>query len=342
MKNNKISIIVPIFNSEKYLRNAIISVLNQTYINWELLLIDDESSDDSLSISEYYSNIDKRIKCIKLFHSGIPGVVRNRGIEEATGDFLFFLDSDDYLDKNTLEDLYYNFCNIKVDLVICNFRKVQNDVVIERNDNIINEDKFFNYEAIRSYALSVLDQQNKNTLFNFCWGKLYCTDIIKKNNILFNTKLYTFEDIEFNFNYLKYVNTLFYTKDTLYNYRIHQNFESVTFNTDFNKFFNFITSLELIKPFFKSFVSESVLDQKIGNAIVSMTIIQLIRSNIKISNKEISQFYDMVLQNKILRKNLKFYTPSKGESIFIPFLISLKLKKILILLIKYKAKKRYK
>lgn len=95
----KISVIVPVYNAEEYLKNCIMSVVRQTYGNWELILVDDGSSDGSLSIADLAAEKDERIRVIHQKNAG-PGAARNRGIKEASGDYVVFLDSDDYIDKN--------------------------------------------------------------------------------------------------------------------------------------------------------------------------------------------------------------------------------------------------
>lgn len=95
----KLSVIVPVYNSEKYLENCILSVINQTYENWELILVDDGSVDNSLSIIDKYASKDNRFISIHQSNTG-PGIARNNGIQIATGDYIIFLDSDDYIDKD--------------------------------------------------------------------------------------------------------------------------------------------------------------------------------------------------------------------------------------------------
>ena len=98
----KITVIVPVYNTEKYIRECINSILNQTYRNIELILIDDESKDNSYSICQEYENIDNRIILLQQKNSG-AGVARNQGMEIASGDYIMFVDSDDVIDKKTLE-----------------------------------------------------------------------------------------------------------------------------------------------------------------------------------------------------------------------------------------------
>ncbi|MBI9042225.1 glycosyltransferase family 2 protein [Lutibacter sp.] len=102
MNDPLVSIITPNFNADKYISRSIESVLQQTYKNWELLIIDDGSTDNSVEIIEKFSAEDARIKLIKLSINSGPAICRNTGIEKASGSFIAFLDSDDYWDENKL------------------------------------------------------------------------------------------------------------------------------------------------------------------------------------------------------------------------------------------------
>lgn len=103
-----VSIITPSYNSEKFIKETIESVLNQTYMNWELLIVDDCSTDESPKIIKEYSKIDSRIKYLRNEKNGGPAISRNRGLDIAKGEYIAFLDSDDFWDKYKLE-LQINF-----------------------------------------------------------------------------------------------------------------------------------------------------------------------------------------------------------------------------------------
>ena len=99
---HKISIIVPIYNTEKYLGNCLNSIINQTYKNLEIILINDGSTDNSLSICNNYKNKDNRIKIVNKTHTGVSDT-RNIGIKNATGEYIGFVDSDDYIEQDLLK-----------------------------------------------------------------------------------------------------------------------------------------------------------------------------------------------------------------------------------------------
>lgn len=102
MYNDLVSIIVPVYNSEKFLEEAIKSILEQTYKNWELILINDASTDESINIIKKFAKEDKRITYIELEKNSGTAVARNKGIEKATGKYIAFLDSDDWWEKEKL------------------------------------------------------------------------------------------------------------------------------------------------------------------------------------------------------------------------------------------------
>lgn len=117
-----ISIIVPVYNVEKYLEKCINSILGQTYENLELILINDGSNDGSEAICQKYINLDKRIKFITQENYGVS-VARNRGLEIARGSYLLFVDSDDWLERNACQVLVETINKFKVDVVIFEMQK---------------------------------------------------------------------------------------------------------------------------------------------------------------------------------------------------------------------------
>ena len=166
-----ISIIVPIYNAEKYINKCVDSLLNQTKKEIELILINDGPTDKTHDILKKYK--DKRIKYFKNKNQGI-GKTRNFGIEKATGKYIMFVDSDDYLKDNALEELYDKAEETKADLVICDFYKVYDDGHQEK----------INLPSFKDGKLK--DMPNILLDINLSpWNKLYKAKLIKDNNIKF-------------------------------------------------------------------------------------------------------------------------------------------------------------
>ena len=202
-----ISIIVPVYNAEKTIKKCIDSILIQTYTNFELILINDGSKDNSLNILKKYENLDKRVIVISQENSGVS-VTRNNGISVAKGDYIAFVDSDDYIAENALEILANEIeKNNKLDIVISGFYIVKNDTY--KYLNTILENKIFNN----------LDFLLNEKLFKFIstpWGKIYKREIIKDNNIKFDKNLSLGEDTIFVLEYLKYIKNVKFINEGLF------------------------------------------------------------------------------------------------------------------------------
>ena len=118
MMKRKYSVIVPVYNVEKYINECLSSLINQTYKNIEIVVINDGSSDNSLSLIEEYSRIDDRIRVIDQKNMGL-GYTRNVGIDNAVGDYILFVDSDDYISLNTCEEIEAVLSyNNEVDIIV--------------------------------------------------------------------------------------------------------------------------------------------------------------------------------------------------------------------------------
>lgn len=207
----KISIIMPIYNSEKTLNNTISSVMNQSFKDFELILINDGSTDESELICKEFTTKYNNIIYKKIKNNGVSNA-RNVGIEIATGDYVSFIDSDDTYEKDTLENLY-NAINIdKADLVIAGYKRINitnNKIVVKSIENNTYSKKEFN---------KIIEKSQSNNLFNQLWNKIYKLEIIKHNKILFDTSLSLGEDYKFNLEYIKSINYIVSSDKIVYNY----------------------------------------------------------------------------------------------------------------------------
>lgn len=207
----KVSLIVPIYNSSKYLKKCINSLLNQTLKDIEIILINDGSKDESDKIIKEYK--DKRIKYISKENEGI-GKTRNRGIKEATGEYIAFVDSDDYLNEQFCEHMYNKAHQDNCDLVICDFYEVRGN---------LQEIRF------KDFADTSL-KDNPNIINNINLGpcnKLYSLDMLKKNKIYFEENL-KYEDAPFVIKAIKNAKKIGKVNKYLTYYVIHENSETTT------------------------------------------------------------------------------------------------------------------
>lgn len=164
--NKQISIIVPIYNVEKYLRRCIDAILNQTISNLEIILVDDGSPDLCPQICDEYAKRDNRIVVIHQENGGLSAA-RNAGIKAAKGEYIGFVDSDDYISPNMYELLYDNIEHYDADIAICNFEYVDD------NGNALNRPSPMKTEVLTNkQALRKLEEK-RWTYYVTAWNKLY-------------------------------------------------------------------------------------------------------------------------------------------------------------------------
>lgn len=341
-----VSIIVPVYNSEQYLLQCIESAINQSYKNIEIILINDGSTDKGCEICDEYALKDNRIKVIHTQNSG-PASARNTGINYSRGEFMFFLDSDDCIENNAISLLMRSYDRTDADIIVGDFRKVNDDNPDSGHNRVFPDSKLLTKQDIIDYTRCYLKKPNRFPLFTQSWGRLFKTSIIKGNNIYFNTDLRTFEDVAFDFDYLKYTSKLFFRKGALYNHMVHDNYASATMKICDNPkvLFGYTQALANAKDFLKNYCSDADIRKEVGHAYVCYTIIQLVRTCGQINNsnkKKIYEFISKIINGSEIRGNLQFYSPSRGDSRILPILMKLKLVWPIIWVSEYKAHKRYK
>lgn len=200
------SVIVPVYNVENQLEECIESILGQTFIDFELILVNDGSTDNSGMICDKYAQVDNRIVVIHKENGGVSSA-RNTGIDMAKGEYISFVDSDDYVEKNYLEELY----NPDVDMVLCNIKfiniKYGNHYILQnKNNNIFNIDS------------KVIEELINNRYISTVYSKSYKKSIIDLNNIRFNTEISLGEDTMFVADYLVSIKNLYISDIVVYNY----------------------------------------------------------------------------------------------------------------------------
>lgn len=196
MNSPMVSVIVPVYNSEKYLSRCIESILNQTYDNIELILINDGSNDQSGKICDQYANKYNHIIVIHKKNSGVSDS-RNEGIKISSGEYLQFVDSDDYIDENMIELLIRAIKQDDSDLIICGYKRKGSIMGI--TEISFNQSRTFSYNQF----IKIFDNLYLKYLINPPWNKLYKAKIIKDNRIYFDSYFDLGEDLLFNIEVIK-------------------------------------------------------------------------------------------------------------------------------------------
>lgn len=186
-----ISVIIPIHNAEKYLRECINSIIEQTYKNLEIILVDDDSTDQSGAICDDYRSYDSRIRVIHKKESAEGGAgARNHGINVSTGALLYFMDSDDYVEKDMLRQMYDKLCEENSQCVVCSFHYIGEDCkeLPWRTPQLTNYSVMTGHDAAKTF-LTTMDIEG------FSWNKLFRREIFDRNNIQFDQALNSFVDM---------------------------------------------------------------------------------------------------------------------------------------------------
>ena len=210
----KLSIIVPVYNVEKYLPKCLESLIKQTLKDIEIICVNDGSIDNSLAILKEFASKDSRIRIIDNQHQGVAKT-RNTGIEQSTGEYIGFVDSDDYIDIDFFEKLYNSATKSNSDIAIASILKHKNFF------NIYNA-KYTKEET----AITIQDKiklcEDKKHFFFYAWNKIYHSGFIKENNIKFSEGQ-IYEDVMFAIKALYYSNKIISVYGTKYHYIEHEN-----------------------------------------------------------------------------------------------------------------------
>ncbi|EHO77595.1 hypothetical protein HMPREF9942_01323 [Fusobacterium animalis F0419] len=311
-----ISVVVPIYNAERFLSICIESILNQTFKNFELLLINDGSKDSSLDICNKY--LEKFPDKIKIFNNKNMGcsATRNFGIEKSQGKYLLFIDSDDWIEKDMLEKMYQK---ILVD---------NSDVVIS---GVIREDVVSNTALIQNPAFEKNPYfwLTENNLIPYIWNKLYRKSLILNNNILFPINIRLSEDMVFNIKTLLQAKKITVLPKAFYHYIIHGD--------------NTVLNIEKRKDIFLALDSiyEYLLEKKLDNDVelfnklkelseihIKSAFLKLLYSK---DRKEFKKYFSIFLKNTKKIKFLNFISRFKvyKRAFFVYLIYQFNLKKII-------------
>ena len=217
--NYKVSVVMPIYNADDYIRPAIETVLNQTLTDFEFICVDDGSTDKSLQIVKEYANKDERIKVIEMNHVGIS-TARNKGFLKTEGEYVIFLDADDFYESTLLEKLYNVAKEQELDIVATGFDLYDNKKARfikspeEEHGNIFAHGTVASKKEYPDFILQ--------STTGYVWNKLFRTEFLKEKEILFAPELYVFEDVYFVCCALSLADRVARVYDVLVHHRIYQ------------------------------------------------------------------------------------------------------------------------
>lgn len=293
----KISIVIPVYNVEKYLRQCLDSVISQTFTDFECICVNDGSMDNSLLILQEYSYKDNRFKIISLQNKGVS-YARNIGMKYSIGEYITFVDSDDWIQNDYLQILYKSIIENNKDVVVAHYKyyfEKNNTFRTGNNKNILKK----LYEKMRKdqnladikYILSFVDS-SCNT-----WNKLYKKSVIQNNNICFFEDLFCSEDYVFNVLFFLVSRKIVFIENELYVYR--KQIVSLTSSNEFVRIQNFKGSCLLISYFNK----HNKLNRIFQNFLISNFVYHLGKLSKNVSKKQYIEMFILASHTIRLLKN---------------------------------------
>lgn len=220
----KVSIIVPVYNVEKYFKRCMNSLLKQTIEEIEIILVNDGSPDNCPIMCDEYAEIDPRVKVIHKKNAGL-GFARNSGIEVAAGEYIAFVDSDDYVDTNMYQTLYNYAAKSNYDVVYCGLRREHGNGFINRSEVLEPTEYTGNQinEVILDFIASKPDVTIERKYEMSVWHSIYSADIIRRNGLSFlSEREVGSEDLPFQLDVLEHSNKILFIPDVFYTYCLNE------------------------------------------------------------------------------------------------------------------------
>lgn len=295
MDSIKISIIVPMYNAEKTIETCVKSLVEQTYKNIEIIVVDDGSTDNSLKKIKAFSD---KVKIIKKENGGVSSA-RNYGINNASGEYIAFCDSDDTYELNAIENLVSK--GNQSDFIVGSVRKIfANRVENELVDSVCALDN----DEIAACIVTL----TRNFMINQMWGKLFRKNIIKENSVYFEESMSCGEDLDFVCRYCQCIKSLTFISDITYNYYLMEGSSSLS-----QKFYpNILVLIEQsnkeLAKLYKYWKIEND-GELTGRYIADLwnAINQINNNNCELSAKGKVKYIDGIIKSEIYKRNLKLY-----------------------------------
>ena len=228
----KISVIIPVYNIQDYIKECVESVLHQTEDNIQIILVDDGSTDDSGKICDTFVH-NENVSVIHKMNGGLSSA-RNVGLKVATGDYIFFLDGDDWIEADAIERLYDLAVQYDVDFVRFRLKDEKGNTVSLGKDDLLHEGLYTNEVIVRElYPYLICTQDLDLGVVIGVWRSLYKRSFLLENNFWFEDKVKYSEDILFSPILMTKVNRFYYTEEGIfYHYRVNQSSISKSFRKD--------------------------------------------------------------------------------------------------------------
>jgi glycosyltransferase involved in cell wall biosynthesis len=292
-----ISVIVPVYNSEVFLEKCLSSLINQRYKNLEIIVINDGSSDRSLEIIEGFANRDERVMLVSQENRG-QSHARNVGIRKATGDYLIFVDSDDWLDSTFIEKLHSKIVEENVDIVVCahkvhNINKVREIKINSTINSCLSSEMAFKYLL-------------ENKISHVCWAKMYRSHIVKDCGYFFPEGK-TNEDLLIVSIWIHSSSSVYILNECLYN---HNDRDGSITNSFTEKFTDLLDILDMLYEYLVDKEAYNSFEREFRSKYQNL-VLYLVNYGVRYNNKK---FINNVLKKSKIRIadfNLRYFPKQK-------------------------------
>lgn len=284
-KQIKVSVIMPIYNADEYLRPALDSVIDQTLREIEIICVDDGSTDGSLEILKEYQNKDDRIRIVTETNAG-PALARNNGIRRARGEYISFLDADDFIELDMLEQLYNEAKANDLDIVITNY-DVYNSQKAEFSKAIVEENEDI-YKGVSVTSKNDHPDEIFTSTNGSAWNKLYKTSFIMEKKLSFLTEVKTYEDVYFVLTSLSLAERVGKVHKVLLHHRVHS---EQTRTRHFRKYFGQIPEIYVET---KKFLTANGMFAPLSHAFVNISASRCFKIYNLLGNESKGVFWDQL------------------------------------------------
>lgn len=323
-EKSRVSIIIPCYNAEKHIEKCIKSIINQTYKNIEIIAIDDGSQDNTLEILNKFKEKDKRINVISKKNTGVSDT-RNIGIEKSTGNYIMFVDADDFLEEDAVEKLYNTIINNKVNIVRGMYRRISEKRISDEND-ILKYNNANNYEIIKSIL--------NGDILCYVWLLMIKKEILQKYNIKFDKNLKIMEDTLFYINIIEKEN-IYFLNEVIYNYV--QNEESATGNVN-KTLETYKNMLKAENKIINSLRENNMWKNELNNIVIKKILVNGICNNTwnlykAKDKKQLKKFIEYINEQKEIKENIiktDLKNVRRDKKIIINLIINKKIKRLLL------------
>lgn len=326
-----ISIIIPTYNSAKYIGRCMDSVLKQNYKQLEIIIVDDNSTDETVEICSAYRKKDSRISIYLSDKTGVSAA-RNKGIEKSKGKYIQFVDSDDSVKENITMELYKNIATSQSDIAICGYEYVGSKTELHHFNDCLMD--------METMLTQYLSRSRYEGLFNYVWNKLYRSEVIKGNGVFFDESITLAEDAIFNMDVFQFCQKYCCISDVLYQHFDNDN----SLEKQEKEIEDLHTTYMNICDKYKNIYRKNGLDKKykelIGNKYLYYVIVLLDTVCKEKDKKTQNAYVNELLGSKPIMEMIKMADCQNANYKIVKLLLRMKCKRLILYFTKAKMKLR--